>query len=105
MRAGQRNLLMPKVHVYVKLKPTVLDAQGQVVRNALRTLGYENLEQVRMGRYIELDLQADGRPLEDEVREMCEKLLANPVMEDFTFEVVDAAEGEPTEAAKTVGTL
>jgi phosphoribosylformylglycinamidine synthase len=84
---------MPRVNVYVKLKPKVLDAQGQVIRNALHSLGYDNLEQVRAGKYFELDVAPSDRPLEDEVSEMCEKLLANPVMEDFTFEVVGA--GEP----------
>ena len=79
---------MPSVKVYIKLKPKVLDAQGQVIRNALHSLGYANLEQVRAGKYFELEVAESGRPIEDEVREMCEKLLANPVMEDFTFEVV-----------------
>jgi phosphoribosylformylglycinamidine synthase subunit PurS len=80
---------MPKVHVFIQLKPTVLDAQGQVVRNALHHLGYQNLEGVRMGKFIELDVKENGRPIEEEVREMCESLLANPVMEDYTFEVVE----------------
>ena len=83
---------MPSVKVYIKLKPKVLDAQGQVIKNALHSLGYANLEQVRAGKYFELEVAESGRPIEDEVREMCEKLLANPVMEDFTFEVV--GEGE-----------
>ncbi len=99
---------MPKVKVYVKLKPKVLDAQGQVIRNALHTLGYDNLEQVRAGKYFELEVAPSGRNIADEVREMCEKLLANPVMEDFTFEVegegvhtlpdtpVEVAEGTPS---------
>jgi phosphoribosylformylglycinamidine synthase len=78
---------MPKVKVFVKLKPTVLDAQGRVIQSALKHLGYDNLDQVRIGKYIELDVRANGRPLEEEVREMCDKLLANPVMEDYDFEV------------------
>jgi phosphoribosylformylglycinamidine synthase len=85
---------MPKVKVYVKLKPTVLDAQGRVVQNALKNLGYDNLEQVRMGKYIELEVRPNGRPIEDEVREMCDKLLANPVMEDYAFEVADEGAAE-----------
>lgn len=80
---------MPKAKVLVTLKPTILDAQGQVVQNALTSLGFTNLDRVRIGKYIELTLQADGRSLDQEVREMCEKLLANPVMEDFSFEIVD----------------
>lgn len=80
---------MPKAKVLVTLKPTILDAQGQVVQNALTSLGFTNLDRVRIGKYIELTLQADGRSLDQEVREMCEKLLANPVMEDFSFEIVN----------------
>ena len=80
---------MPKARVLVTLKPTILDAQGQVVQNALTSLGFTNLNRVRMGKYIELTLEANGRDLDQEVREMCEKLLANPVMEDFSFEIVD----------------
>ncbi|MGQ9525606.1 MAG: phosphoribosylformylglycinamidine synthase subunit PurS [Armatimonadota bacterium] len=80
---------MPKAKVLITLKPTILDAQGQVVQNALTALGFTNLSRVRMGKYIELTLEANGRDLDQEVRQMCEKLLANPVMEDFSFEIVD----------------
>lgn len=80
---------MPKAKVLVTLKPTILDAQGQVIQNALESLGFTNLKRVRMGKYIELTLEADGRDLSQEVREMCEKLLANPVMEDYSFEIVE----------------
>lgn len=80
---------MPKAKVLVTLKPTILDAQGQVIQNALESLGFTNLKRVRMGKYIEITLEADGRDLNQEVREMCEKLLANPVMEDYSFEIVE----------------
>ena len=80
---------MAKVKVYIQLKPTVLDAQGQVVRNALRSLGYDQVETVRMGKYVELEVSENGRPVEDEVREMCDRLLANPVMEEYRVEVVE----------------
>jgi phosphoribosylformylglycinamidine synthase PurS subunit len=80
---------VPKAKVLVTLKPTILDAQGQVIQNALESLGFTNLKRVRMGKYIELTLEADGRDLNQEVREMCEKLLANPVMEDYSFEIVE----------------
>jgi phosphoribosylformylglycinamidine synthase PurS subunit len=80
---------VPKAKVLVTLKPTILDAQGQVIQNALESLGFTNLKRVRMGKYIELTLEADGRDLNQEVREMCEELLANPVMEDYSFEIVE----------------
>jgi phosphoribosylformylglycinamidine synthase len=79
---------MPQVKVYVTLKPTLLDAQGRVVHNALNSLGYENVEQVRIGKYIELELTSGSQNIERDVREMCEKLLANPVIENYRFEVV-----------------
>ena len=77
---------MTQVKVYVTLKPSLLDAQGKVVQGALQQLGYENVDQVRIGKYIEMTLQ-DGEDAETQVREMCDKLLANPVIEDYRFEV------------------
>jgi phosphoribosylformylglycinamidine synthase len=79
---------MPQVKVYVTLKPTLLDAQGRVVHNALNSLGYENVEQVRIGKYIELEVTGGSQNIERDVKEMCEKLLANPVIENYRFEVV-----------------
>jgi len=69
------------------LKPTLLDAQGRVVKNALDSLGYSNVEQVRIGKYIEMQLGDDAN-VDQEVKEMCDKLLANPVIEDYRYEVV-----------------
>jgi len=77
---------VPQVKVYVTLKPTLLDAQGRVVQNALTALGYENVRQVRIGKYIEMEL-ADGADIDREVKEMCDRLLANPVIENYRYEV------------------
>ncbi|HZP81828.1 MAG TPA: phosphoribosylformylglycinamidine synthase subunit PurS [Chthonomonadaceae bacterium] len=80
---------MPQVKVIVTLKPTLLDAQGRVVQDALHSMGYASVEQVRMGKYMELELSAqDNANIEKEVKEMCDRLLANPVIEDYRFEVV-----------------
>ena len=76
---------MAVARIQVKLKPTVLDAQGAQVRHALQSLGFHDVRDVRMGRYIEVELP-DG-DAEAEVRAMCEKLLANPVIETYDFEV------------------
>ena len=77
-----------KVRVYVTLKRGVLDPQGSAVGRALRTMGYEEVEDVRLGKYIEVTL-GDGRG-EGEARrrldEMCRRLLANTVIEDYRFE-------------------
>jgi phosphoribosylformylglycinamidine synthase len=82
---------MPQVKVVVTLKPSLLDAQGRVVQDALHAMGYANVEQVRIGKYMELELAANGddSALEKEVGEMCDRLLANPVIENYTFEVVE----------------
>lgn len=80
---------MPKVKVYVMLKPTVLDAQGTTVQGGLHSMGYENVEKVRMGKYLELDIKADGQAVDAQVKEMCDKLLANPVIETYRYEIVE----------------
>ena len=79
---------MAKVNVYVTLKPSLLDAQGKVVQGALENLGYGNVESVRMGKYIELQIDDGNGRLEQDVDEMCRKLLSNPVIENYRFEVV-----------------
>jgi phosphoribosylformylglycinamidine synthase len=78
---------MPLVKISVTLKPALLDAQGRAVHGALKNLGYENVSKVRIGRYIEVNLD-DGADIDGQVREMCDKLLANPVIEDYRYEVV-----------------
>lgn len=77
-----------KARVHVMLKDGVLDPQGEAVRHALGTLGFSGVQAVRQGKVIELDLVAtDRRAAEAEVRSMCEKLLANTVIEKFTVEI------------------
>jgi len=77
---------MAQVKVFVTLKPALLDAQGKVVQGALQQLGYGDVEQVRIGKYVEMTVQ-DGQNIDAQVREMCDKLLANPVIEDYRYEV------------------
>ena len=74
-----------KARVHVMLKNGVLDPQGEAVRHALGQLGFEGVEGVRQGKVIELDL-AEGTS-EDTVRQMCEKLLANTVIESYSVEL------------------
>jgi phosphoribosylformylglycinamidine synthase subunit PurS len=80
---------MPKARITINLKPTVLDAQGAVVKNALRSMGYEAVRDVHMGKYIELEL-APGTG-EEQVREMCQKLLANPIIEQYSISISNEA--------------
>lgn len=75
-----------KVHVF--LKPGVLDVQGKAVENALHGLGWGHVDGVRVGRTIEFDIKAaDQATAEAEVKDMCEKLLANTVIEGYRVEV------------------
>jgi phosphoribosylformylglycinamidine synthase subunit PurS len=75
-----------KVHVF--LKPGVLDVQGKAVEHALHGLGWTGVEHVRVGKTIEFDLQAqDPAAAETEVKAMCDKLLANTVIESYRVEV------------------
>jgi phosphoribosylformylglycinamidine synthase subunit PurS len=77
-----------KAVVHVFLKPGVLDVQGKAVENALHGLGWTGSSNVRVGRVIEFDVEgADRATAEDEVTAMCERLLANPVIEGFRVEV------------------
>ncbi|MFG5382110.1 MULTISPECIES: phosphoribosylformylglycinamidine synthase subunit PurS [unclassified Yoonia] len=75
-----------KARVHVMLKNGVLDPQGEAVRHALGSLGFDGVEGVRQGKVIELDL-ADGTP-EATINEMCEKLLANTVIESYRVEML-----------------
>lgn len=78
---------MAKVNVYVTLKPSLLDSQGKVVQGALENLGYANVEAVRIGKYIELEVADGNGKLEADVDDMCRKLLSNPVIENYRFEI------------------
>ncbi|MGZ0051933.1 phosphoribosylformylglycinamidine synthase subunit PurS [Brevibacillus gelatini] len=81
---------MFKAVVYVTLRESVLDPQGQAVKGALNTLGFDEVNNARIGKYMELELNsADRAQAEERVREMCEKLLANTVVEDYRFEIVE----------------
>lgn len=77
-----------KVKVFVGVKKTILDPQGKTVRQALQTLGYTEVKDVRIGKFIELELSPrPGLDVGDQVKGMCEKLLANPIIEDYQYEI------------------
>ena len=78
-----------KARVHVMLKNGVLDPQGEAVRHALGSLGFDGVEKVRQGKVIELDLaETDEAAARDSVTAMCEKLLANTVIESYSVELV-----------------
>ena len=77
-----------KARVHVMLKNGVLDPQGEAVRHALGSLGFDGVEKVRQGKVIELDLtETDEAKARDTVTAMCEKLLANTVIESYSVEI------------------
>ena len=76
--------------VYVTLKPTVNDPQGITVLSGLKSLGFESVAEVRVGKFLEIRLnENDRKRAESEAKEMCEKLLANPVIEQYSVELVE----------------
>jgi phosphoribosylformylglycinamidine synthase PurS subunit len=78
-----------KARVYVKLKCGILDPQGQAVLHALGSLGYTGVKDVRVGKLIELELETiDTAKAEADLKTMGDRLLANPVIEDYSFDVV-----------------
>ena len=76
-----------RAHVYVTLKPTVLDAQGQTIANALRRLHHPQVESVRQGKYFVLTLREELTPAEArlEVERIAADVLTNPVIEEYTY--------------------
>ncbi len=74
--------------VYITLKPTVNDPQGLTIKGALHNLGFNSVEDVRAGKYIEVRIREnDVSKAKTQVNEMCHKLLANPVIENYRFEL------------------
>lgn len=78
---------MFKVKVFVTLRESVLDPQGNAVKNALHSMNFREVQDVRIGKYMELLIDKNVADLDASVKEMCEKLLANIVIEDYRYEV------------------
>jgi phosphoribosylformylglycinamidine synthase subunit PurS len=77
-----------RVKIFVSLKQGVLDPQGKAIERSLHTLGYDEVSEVRAAKYFELELAATSRAAaEVRIGEICDKLLANPVIEDYRFEI------------------
>ena len=79
-----------KVRVLVSFKDSVLDPQGQTVKNALHTLGYKDISDVRQGKVFEIDIKEMSRTeLERVIPELSNKVLANPIIEKFSWEILE----------------
>ncbi len=80
-----------KAKIFVTLKDGILDPQGRAVQQSLQTLGFEGVNDVRIGKFLELDLKdTDTQAAEEVIKAMCQKLLANTVIEDFRYELIDS---------------
>ena len=78
--------MLAKIHI--TLKKDVLDPQGSVIANSLKSLGFNNVDEVRQGKFIELQINNNSKEeAEKQCNEMCEKLLANLVIEDYSIEI------------------
>jgi phosphoribosylformylglycinamidine synthase subunit PurS len=75
---------MAKARVIITPKKTIMDAQGQTIKNALHSLGYTGVGSVRMGKVLEVEVDAAAA---GQLDEMCQKLLANPIIEDYRIEL------------------
>jgi phosphoribosylformylglycinamidine synthase PurS subunit len=80
-----------RVRVLIRPKEGILDPQGQAVERALPALGYEDVSNVHVGRLVELDVDGNG-DVEAQVLEMCERLLANPLIESYEVQALDETE-------------
>lgn len=86
---------MFKANICITLRPSILDPQGKAVHHALESLGYEGVDRVRMGKYAELWIEAPDEAAAQRIaEEACNKLLANPVMEDYAI-TLEHIEQEP----------
>jgi phosphoribosylformylglycinamidine synthase len=75
-----------KATIYIKLKNGVLDPQGVTIQRAILNMGYDSVASVRSGKFFELELSAEDDKAASQVEDICRKLLANPVIEDFRVE-------------------
>ncbi len=79
---------MPRIAIDVLLKREILDPQGRAVERALPGLGHDDISDVRVGKHIELDIDADDSGLADQVERLCKDFLTNPVIEAYRWRVI-----------------
>lgn len=77
------------VKVYVMYKESVLDPQGEAVKGAVHRMGYNEITDIRIGKYFEMKVEKSDRPVEDMIEEVCDKLLANVNMESYRYEITE----------------
>lgn len=81
-----------QAQIYVTLRPSVLDPAGTAVQSGIKHMGYENVASVRIGKFVEMTLTAESETAaKEEVDKVCDQLLANPVIENYRFELQEVA--------------
>lgn len=80
---------MYNVKVYVTYKDSVLDPQGEAVKGAVHRLGFEEISEIRIGKYFEIKVHQTAQPIETVIEAICDKLLANVNMETYLYEIVE----------------
>lgn len=78
---------MKKVKIYVTLKESILDPQGSAVQGSLQKIGYSEVTDIRIGKYLEVEIADTDRDVDTIVKEMCEKVLTNTVIEKYRYEI------------------
>lgn len=88
-----KDFRVPRIAIDVLLKPEILDPQGRAVERALPGLGHGDVSAVRIGKHLELDVAGDEADLDERVETMCRDFLTNPVIETYTWRVLDPQDG------------
>lgn len=78
---------MFKVKIYIRLKEGVADPQGTTIKHALDSLGYQGITKVKTGKYLQIQLNIEKEKIEQQIEDMCKKILVNPVIEDYEYEI------------------
>lgn len=83
---------MPRIAIDVLLKPEILDPQGRAIEAAMPGLGHTGVDDVRVGKHLELDVGAEGDELEGLVEQLCDDFLVNPIIETWSWRVLDGTD-------------
>lgn len=83
---------MYKVKVFITLKDSVLDPQGTAVKNSLHSLAFTEVEDIRVGKYMELFISKSNKDIHEMIHDMCKRLLANTVIEDYRYEIEECVQ-------------
>ena len=78
---------MFRVKIYIRLKEEVTDPQGATIKHALDSLGYQGITKVKTGKYLQIQLNIEKEKIEQQIEDMCKKILVNPVIEDYEYEI------------------